>query len=355
MLLMLGWWSWGSGLVGSALNVTCDLLRLLAHWGAEWDFLRFHVGFLPLWLVLLFYALLVVIKMKPAVRIFPRALLLVLGLIALGTTENIRPRLTLVMLDVGQGDALFLRTPHKNNWLVDAGPAFRGRDMGKERVVPFLEIWGIDHLRGMVLTHNDLDHLGGAAAVLRRVSCDTLYYGSIRDHPAFRELLRLCGEREIPMRRISAGTLLWREPGFRLRVLAPAAGMAVSGNNASLVLQAVFGETSVLLTGDAEKEEEAGLLVYGDLLQSELLKVGHHGSRTSSSAAFLELVHPRWALISCGRNNHYGHPHGEVLDRFRKLGIGWYRTDKQHGMLWYSNGQKWFFQAVRPVFPALVY
>ncbi|MBI2582689.1 hypothetical protein HYV98_00295 [Candidatus Azambacteria bacterium] len=156
--------------------------------------------------------------------------------------------------------------------------------------------------------------------------------GAKRKAKFFETLEEAIAEEETPRLLSRPGTTLELDSGVRLEVLAPAedvAGKVVeNSNNLSVVSRLRVGARSVLLMGDAEKEEEAEVLARLPRPRVDVLKVGHHGSRTSSSAAFLQATRPRIALISVGRNNPYGHPHSEVLQQFSKIGSAVYRTDE---------------------------
>ncbi|MFN8670322.1 MAG: DNA internalization-related competence protein ComEC/Rec2 [Gemmatimonadaceae bacterium] len=266
-----------------------------------------------------------------------------LGAVALATWwPMLRPgpgRLELHMIDVGQGDALALRTP-RGRWLVvDAGGAWRGGDAGASIVWPYLRRMGGDVVY-LTMTHPHLDHIGGAASVLARAGADTVWDGAyVSGNPAYRDLLREARERARPWRRVAAGDSIVFD-GVSVRVLAPdpdwlarlgdgrTASSGGDPNEASVVLQVRLGGRRFLLTGDAEAGEEEWMLShYGDALQSDVLKVGHHGSSTSSTSAFLDAVRPRVALVSVGVGNRYGHPAPHVLQSLDERGVHLLRTD----------------------------
>ncbi|MCC6928583.1 MAG: DNA internalization-related competence protein ComEC/Rec2 [Gemmatimonadaceae bacterium] len=266
-----------------------------------------------------------------------------LGAVALATWwPMLRPgpgRLELHMIDVGQGDALALRTP-RGRWLVvDAGGGWRGGDAGATIVWPYLRRMGGDVVY-LTMTHPHLDHIGGAASVLSRSGADTVWDGAyVSANPSYRDLLREARRRARAWRRVAAGDSIVFD-GVVVRVLAPEAawiatldaarGGSSGGdpNEASVVLQVELGARRFLLTGDAEAGEEAWLLArYGEALRSDVLKVGHHGSNTSSTPAFLDAVHPRVALVSVGAGNRYGHPADHVLQSLDERGVHLLRTD----------------------------
>ncbi len=244
-----------------------------------------------------------------------------------------RHALDVYAIDVGQGDALAVRTPH-GRWIsIDTGPRTPTFDAGARRVVPFLRRLGAKRIDLLVLTHPDADHVGGAASVLREMPVGAvLDPGLAVGKRPLLQTLEGARVRGVRWYRGAAGEVL-RVDGVRIEVLAPTGPVpagAPDANDYSLIFRLVYGRFAVLFDGDAPAavEEEAargGSPVVG----AEVLKVGHHGSRTSSAEGFLDAVGPRVALVSVGRRNRYGHPSPEVIERLLAHGIRVYRTDRQ--------------------------
>jgi len=220
--------------------------------------------------------------------------------------------------DVGQGLALMVRTSSRT-LLYDAGPAFGAEaDSGGRILVPELRAVGATGVDLMVLTHEDLDHIGGALSVLESIRVQGLASSLPQTHAlnALASAARPClaGER-------------WEWDGVRFAFLHPRPGdAAVRRNNQSCVMRIEAGGASMLLTGDIERQAEASL-VLDPLVKADVMLVPHHGSRTSSSREFIEAVSPRWALIPAGYRNRFGHPNMEVLERYRAAGTAVMRTD----------------------------
>jgi competence protein ComEC len=234
------------------------------------------------------------------------------------------------MMDVGQGDAIGLRTPHGHWILIDAGPAWRAGDAGRSTVMPYIGRRG-GTVDVFVLSHPHTDHVGGAPTVLHAMHPETYvdagFPGSAETYRASLDLARREG---IHWRRARPDDVITLD-GVRLRILAPDSAWTAGLNDpnlASVVLLAEYGDVRMLFMGDAERPEEDWLLEHERAqLHADVLKVGHHGSKTSSSEPFLDAVSPRLALVSVGAGNTYHLPTPDVLRRIAAHGAQVLRTD----------------------------
>ncbi|MBR2721987.1 MAG: MBL fold metallo-hydrolase [Clostridia bacterium] len=242
--------------------------------------------------------------------------------------------LEVYFLDVGQGDSALIRT-RDGDILIDAGP-----ESSQEMLCFRLEELGVTSLRLLILTHPDEDHIGGADAVVRQFDPQQVWTNGVReeDNDSYLALQAALSERGMTETAVSYGSkCLIGE--VSLTVLSPY-GAVMDGNEGSLILRIQFGEISMLFSGDAEVEAEEDLCArFGkDMLSCDLYKVGHHGSYTSTSQVFLQMMSPKYAVISSGRGNSYGHPHGEILVRLEEAGCEILRTDELGEIGFYSDG-----------------
>jgi competence protein ComEC len=261
------------------------------------------------------------------------------------------PTLRLTLLDVGQGESLFLDFPEGRRMLVDAGGVPGDRfDIGARVVAPFLLHEWVGSLDVLVLTHAQADHIGGAPAILRGFPVGEVWSGdTLYSSLAFLWVQEYLRHRRIPLRILSADSpaIHWGEA--TIQVLHPPSGRRggvqgarverVGPNDASLVLKLGVGNQAALLTGDVERQGELLLLRRPAALRAQVLKVPHHGSRTSSMEAFLAAVRPEVALVSVGYRNRFNHPHPEVVERYRALGVRLFRTDL-HGAIRVEMGRE---------------
>jgi competence protein ComEC len=250
-------------------------------------------------------------------------------------------RVELHVLDVGQGDAILLRTNGGHWILFDAGPAWRGGDAGRTTILPYLLRRG-GSLDAFILSHPHTDHVGGAATVLAalrpRAYWDAAFAGGSESYIAS---LAAAKKEGIEWHRVHPGDSI-RIDGVSVSFLAPDSSWTVGlkdPNLASTIAVVSYGAVRFLLVGDAERAEEDWLLSqHRDELRAQVLKVGHHGSSTSSSDAFLTAVHPDVAVISVGAGNMYGHPSNDVLHALSRVGAEVLRTDESGTVIVRTDG-----------------
>lgn len=250
----------------------------------------------------------------------------------------------LTFFDIGEGDAALVQTPARQTILIDGGPD-RSILQKLGRALP----WTARTIDLVVVSHPHADHVTGLISVLQRYRVrQVLATGVVHTTPEYLALLQLIRDKRIPLTVAQAGVNVALAGGVKVEVLWPPtsmAGLTVDDLNAASQVDRIrFGDTSVLFTGDTPEANEAAILASGTNVSAQVLKIAHQGSRGSTSAAFLRAVAPRFAVISVGRNNRFGHPHAEVIERLRQYVPELLRTDTSGNIVLRSNGQAWYRQ-----------
>jgi len=273
--------------------------------------------------------------------IFIFGLLVILNSLAWITVYNLsKPRLLEVdFFDVGQGDSIFIETPQKYQVLIDGGPSSKIIEkLGK--VMPFYD----RSLDLVILTHPDPDHLVGLIDVLKNYNVNLIgFTGVVSSNPEFIEWKSQISSKHTPLIVLTKNEKILLGKEVYMYILAPLEsfeGREVKDfNSYSIVARLVFKNSSFLFTGDTPKSVEKELVENKSNIDSDVLKVGHHGSKTSTSDIFLQAVTPENAVIQVGKDNRYGHPHQEVLDRLQNYGIKILRTDQDSDIKIISDGE----------------
>jgi len=342
-----------------------ELLLSIVQWFAHFPRWSYRIPGPPLWLIVIFFGAAVFLAAmmrskqslghKLAWSMFAAwaACTLAAAIFPFGAQWS-RGQLEVSVLDVGQGDSIFVVSPKGKTMLIDGGGAFggfpgreshQGVDPGEEAVSPYLWSRGFQKLDVVALTHAHQDHLGGLTAVLENFHVGKLWIGREASTAALARLEELAREKKIPIEHELKGKtfswdgvegeFLW--PEVSLQEIAPSAK-----NDDSLVLRLRFGKQSLLLPGDVEKESERAILAENDAnkLRADVLKVGHHGSKNSTMPEFLAAVQPRIGIISTGESNPYGHPSPALLERLESAGVRIYRTDRDGAVHVLTDGTR---------------
>ena len=245
-----------------------------------------------------------------------------------------------IFLDIGQGDSTLIKTKYGQNILIDGGKDNKVLDRLGRNLSFF------DRKLDMVIaTHPDADHIGGLISVLERYNVDLLLDpGVVHDSSMYEAMWDIVKEKQIPVQYVSERLIYEFGDNILMDVIYPnhdLVGKDIDDNNlASIVAKFSDGKIDYMLTGDAHIETEDELVeIFGSYLESEVLKAGHHGSKSSSGELFLNAVRPEVAVISCGRNNKFGHPTFRVLKNFRDRGVRVLRTDEIGDVRLVSDGE----------------
>lgn len=266
-------------------------------------------------------------------------------------TGKVTPHGEVVMIDVGQGDSILIKLPfNKGTYLIDTGGALQFPseewekrknpfEVGEDVLLPFLKSKGIMKLDKLILTHGDMDHIGGAPAILWNLNVQEVVLPLVEEKAELEnDIIAICKAKDIPVHYGTKGDE-WSVDHYSFAVMSPGANEHMERNDQSLVVYSVLGGKSWLFTGDLESEGERRLVSSYPKLTADVLKVGHHGSKTSTSEEFLLQIRPKIALISAGENNRFGHPHPEVTERLEHEKIRILRTDQQGAITYQFNGK----------------
>lgn len=255
--------------------------------------------------------------------------------------------LTVRMLDIGQGDSFLLEKDGKFV-MIDTGDIEH-----REAIVQLLKKYHVKTISKIIITHPHADHLGGMNAIFKNFKVESIYDDGMPANTAsYKNYLKQIEANKIPYKSLKAGDEVNFFDGVNFKVLGPVKKIKDQKgnsdfNNNSIVGHLTYGNFSMMFTGDAEKEEEASILSQKGTFKSDVLKVGHHGSRTSTSPEFLKAVAPKEAFISCGQGNDYGHPHKVTVDKLNKAKIHIYRTDRDGTVTLTTTGKEYTIQKER--------
>lgn len=262
------------------------------------------------------------------------------------SAQAAKRELVVTFLDCGQGDAAVVQMPNGKVALIDGGPLEDGDgfDAGRDVIAPFLEENKIRRIDFLVISHPHLDHIGGFKHILKNFEVGTvLDPGYSYPSPDYKDVLELVKARNVGYSVVRTGETLEWDPALKVKSLSPPSPFPWDDpNENSLVLQIYHGKVGFLFTGDAEEASEYEMVIrYGHSLKTPILKVGHHGSNTSTKTEFLDYVAPETAIISCGRFNRFRHPSKKILSRLEDYKVKLYRTDEQGHIVIRSDGKKY--------------
>jgi competence protein ComEC len=237
-------------------------------------------------------------------------------------------------IDVGQGDATLIKCG-SHAMLIDGGNNNKGTT-----VQLYLKKQGVESLDYVIGTHPDADHIGGLDVIVYKYNCDTVIMPDYeKDTKTYQELVDVIHDKNMKITYPVVGEQ-YALGEAKFTIIAPNSNSyGGNANDYSVAILLEYGKNRFLFTGDAEETSEAEMLTNGIDISADVYKVAHHGSRSASTQEFLNAVHPKYAVISCGEGNSYGHPHAEVLNRLRSMGVEVFRTDEQGSIIASSDGE----------------
>ena len=256
--------------------------------------------------------------------------------------QNVEGEAKIWYLDVGQADSMLLQLPNGNEWdyvLIDAGTG-----QTEEALVSWLQEQGVTDITAVIATHPHEDHIGGMDAVLEAIPVESLYMPEVKESltpttRCYEQMLDAAEAQQVQAVKGQSGVTVYEEDGVKLELVGPEPQKEYDDlNEYSLVAKLTVGGKSFLFTGDSSEQAEADMIEAGEDLKAYVLKIGHHGSSTATTKAFLQAVNPQVAVISCGKDNSYGHPHEETMQRLQEKAMTIYRTDEDGTILATCDG-----------------
>ena len=244
---------------------------------------------------------------------------------------NSESKLIVHFLDVGQGDSIFIELPNGKTMLVDAGENYHGQG-----IIDYVQTIGYQKLDYVVATHPHEDHIGSMPYIVRNFEIGSIYMPDVTANTAtFESLLKAIKAKGLRVKNGRTGVHIIMDGELTADIIAPDKPDESNLNNSSIVLLLTFGNVSYLLTGDAETKELNAIRAD---MHATVLKAGHHGSKTSTTQTLLKKISPSVTVISCGKNNDYGHPHAEVLKMLKSVNSSVYRTDRDQTVIVATDG-----------------
>ncbi len=355
---------WLASIYGEASLWMTKIIAAIAHFSGSFEWSVIQLPRPQTFLILLYLAtLLYIIRASEKAKFYGRSILVAsLGLVLFFAKMPFAYSLvkspdkaSLLFFDVGQGDAMLLVAPNSKSYLIDFGGITKSYSAIAERAIePLFKAEGIREISGGFITHMHMDHYGGATLVLQNLHCDALYTSGERTvgYSAYR-IDSISQALHIPVIRVHQGDELQVDKDLHIYILNPdtqtdevTLSQSSEGmNHHSLAMKVMYKNASALLLGDIEAADEERLVLrYGDFLKCDIVKVAHHGSKTSSSQEFIKASKPKFAVISVGKHNGFGHPTPTVVKRWIKSGASVLRTDKEGALFFQSDGKS--FQRV---------
>ncbi len=349
-----------AGIIASMNCLVLNLIILIAKSFSSIPFAFIYVAQPSIVVIILYYLTVFFIievfyKKTLPEKIRKKAIFVILSFILLIIIVQIFypvDNLNVNFINVGEGDCILIEAPNKINILIDGGGTPQSDfDVGRKIVIPYLRRKGINEIDLLILTHPHLDHLEGLLPVLKELKVGAvLDSGFICDVSEYKEFISTIKEKNIPYYQTKSGDNYIFSKNMEMLILNPPHTFNLDNdsdfNNHSIVVKLYYKNSNFMFTGDIEREAERRLLVWQNILNSNVLKLGHHGSSTSTTLEFLDKVDPIIAVITVGKNN-FGHPSQEVIERLEDRNIKIYRTDEDGTVIIRTNGQEYWIKTLK--------
>lgn len=349
-----------AGLFANLNYLVLNLITLIAKSFSSLPFAFIYVAQPSVMLIILYYLTVFFIieifyKKTISVKIKKKAILIVLSVTLLIIIVQVfypADNLKVNFINVGEGDCILIEAPNKINILIDGGGTPQSDfDVGNKIVIPYLRRKGINEIDLLILTHPHLDHLEGLLPILKEFKVDmVLDSGLLCDSSEYKEFISLILEKGISYHKAKAGDNFIFSNNLEIFLLNPLYDSDFyeesDFNNASIVVKLFYKNANFLFTGDIEEAAEKKLLVWQNILQSDILKVAHHGSSTSTNLEFFDKVNPNIAVITVGKN-HFGHPSQKIIERLEDKNIQIYQTDEDGTVIIRTNGQEYWIRTLK--------
>lgn len=349
-----------AGLFANLNYLVLNLITLIAKSFSSLPFAFIYVAQPSVMLIILYYLTVFFIieifyKKTLSPKIKKKAILIVLSVTLLIIVVQVfypADNLKVNFINVGEGDCILIEAPNKINILIDGGGTPQSDfDVGNKIVIPYLRRKGINEIDLLILTHPHLDHLEGLLPILKEFKVDmVLDSGLLCDSSEYKEFISLILEKGISYHKAKAGDNFIFSNNLEIFLLNPLYNSDFyeesDFNNASIVVKLFYKNADFLFTGDIEEAAEKKLLAWQNILQSDILKVAHHGSSTSTNLEFLDKVNPNIAVITVGKN-HFGHPSQKIIEKLEDKNIQIYRTDEDGTVIIRTNGQEYWIRTLK--------
>jgi len=349
-----------AGIIANINYLVLNLITLTAKSFSSLPFAFIYVAQPSIMVIILYYLMVFFIiemfyKKTISQKIKKKTTLIILPVILLIIIVQVfypADNLKVNFINVGEGDCILIEAPNKIDILIDGGGTPQSDfDVGSKTVIPYLRRKGIDEIDLLILTHPHLDHLEGLLPVLKELKVDMVLDSGLNcDSSEYKEFIALIQKKGIAYHKAKAGDNFIFSNNLEIFLLNPLYDSDFyeesDFNNASIVVKLFYKNADFLFTGDIEEAAEKKLLVWQNILQSDILKVGHHGSATSTNLEFLDKVDPSIAVITVGKN-HFGHPSQKIIERLEDRNIQIYRTDEDGTIIIRTNGQEYWIRTLK--------